>query len=277
MSDAAPYPSVPAPHAVFAAAPVRAREAIMPTRTDGPTPGERAAAAARRVAPQIGCDRCSSRDLCIPPSLRNVQTAGLVGVFGNSRKVKRGDAIYRAGNAFENLYVLRAGSSKTIALHRDGREQITGFQVCGEFIGMEGLTTGTHTLDAIALEDSQVCAIPYHALETMSYSDRELQRHLNCLMSREIVRESAHLMLMGSMNADERVAAFLVHLSQRYRERGYSPTEFQLRMTREEIGCYLGLKLETVSRMLTRLQRRGLIQMNGKKARIVDLDQLERV
>lgn len=296
MPDAARHFSSPAsaavPRAAFAALPVRAlaaeppmpsarttrvRDPIMLTRIDTLATGERSAAGVRRAAPQIGCERCSSRDICIPPSLRHAQLAGLVGVFGNSRKIERGEAIYRAGDAFENLYVLRAGSSKTVAMHRDGREQITGFQICGEFIGMEGLTTGTHTLDAIALEDSQVCAIPYHALEKLSYSDRELQRHLNCLMSREIVRESAHLMLMGSMNAEERVAAFLVNLSQRYRERGYSATEFQLRMTREEIGCYLGLKLETVSRMLTRLQRRGLIQMNGKQARIVDLENLERV
>jgi CRP/FNR family transcriptional regulator len=283
MPEVARYPSATVPRAAFAAMPMHARvaEPSMPAARLGVAREAltltRAVAPMRRGAPQIGCERCSSRDLCMPPSLRHTQPAGLAGVFGNSRKVERGDAIYRAGDAFENLYVLRAGSAKTIALHRDGREQITGFQICGEFIGMEGLMTGAHTLDAIALEDSQVCAIPYHALESLSYSDRELQRHLNCLMSREIVRESAHLMLMGSMNAEERVAAFLVNLSQRYSERGYSATEFQLRMKREEIGCYLGLKLETVSRMLTRLQHRGLIKMNGKQARILDLELLQRV
>ncbi|TDV07129.1 helix-turn-helix domain-containing protein [Paraburkholderia caballeronis] len=296
MPDVARYPSATAHRSAFAGLPVHAlssepplplprsraeavRPVILLSRADAAERMEHAGgtSSARNAAPQIGCERCSSRDLCMPPSLRDTQPAGLVGVFGNSRKIERGEAIYRAGDAFENLYVLRAGSSKTIALHRDGREQITGFQISGEFIGMEGLTTGVHTLDAIALEDSVVCAIPFRALESMSYTDRDLQRHMNWLMSREIVRESAHLMLMGSMNAEERVAAFLLNLSQRYRERGYSATEFQLRMTRDEIGCYLGLKLETVSRMLTRLQKRGLIQISGKKARIVDLDNLERV
>jgi len=306
MPDAARYPSAPAARAAFAGFPVHslsatppappvssrstaataasatlapavARPSTKPAYADAPTITERSAASVRRVAPQVGCERCASRDLCMPPSLRDTQAAALVGVFGNSRKIERGETIYRAGDAFENLYVLRAGSSKTVALHRDGREQITGFQISGEFIGMEGLMTGSHTLDAIALEDSVVCAIPYQALESLSHRDRELQRHLNCLMSREIVRESAHLMLMGSMNAEERVAAFLLNLSQRYRERGYSPTDFQLRMTRDEIGCYLGLKLETVSRMLTRLQRRGLIEISGKKTHIVDLENLERV
>jgi CRP/FNR family transcriptional regulator, anaerobic regulatory protein len=234
-------------------------------------------AQAHHVAVKAECARCSTRDLCMPATSRAKHQDKLNGVFGHSRKVGRGEAIYRAGDAFHNLYVARAGSSKTIVMHRDGRQQITGFQITGEFLGMEGIVTGKHTIDAIALEDSVVCAIPFKALEMLGEQDREFQRHLHKIMSREIVRESALLMLMGSMSAEERVAAFLLNLSKRFQDRGYSPTEFHLRMTREEIGCHLGLKLETVSRMLSRLQQRGLIDMQGKKARLIDMNGLSSV
>lgn len=233
-----------------------------------------------RLPDTTGCLQCSSRSLCMPATLSAKDPAGLGSVFGNSRKVRRGEVIYRAGDTFHNLYVARAGSSKTIVIHRDGREQIMGFQITGEFLGMEGLVTGKHAFDAIALEDGLVCVIPFRALETLSHENRDLQRHLNLIMSREIVRESAHMMLIGGMTAEERVAAFLVNLSQRYRDRGYSATQFHLRMTREEIGSYLGLTLETVCRMFSRLQRRGCIAMHGsggKEVRIVDIDGLARV
>ncbi|HTH60128.1 MAG TPA: helix-turn-helix domain-containing protein [Paraburkholderia sp.] len=231
----------------------------------------------REFAGSVNCRHCATRDLCMPATLRNQNAISPIGIFGNSRKVRRGETVYRAGDAFCNLYVIRAGSSKTVAMHTDGREQITGFQIVGDFLGMEGITSGKHTLDAIALEDSVVCVIPFATLEMLSCENKELQHHLHSMMSREIVRESAHMMLIGCMTAEERVASFLLSLSKRYRERGYSSTEFQLRMTREEIGCYLGLKLETVSRMLTRLQQRGAVSMKGKQARIVDIDSLERV
>lgn len=226
------------------------------------------------VAVKTECAQCSTRDLCMPAASRVKNQDKLNGVFGNNRKVRRGEAIYRAGDAFHNLYVTRAGSSKTIVMHRDGKEQITGFQITGEFLGMEGIITGKHTIDAIALEDSVVCAIPFKALEMLAEQDTEFQRHLHRIMSREIVRESALLMLIGCMTAEERVAAFLLNLSKRFQDRGYSPTEFHLRMTREEIGCHLGLKLETVSRMFSRLQQRGLIDMHGKQTRIIDIEGL---
>jgi CRP/FNR family transcriptional regulator len=229
------------------------------------------------VAVKTECTQCSTRDLCIPAASRAKNQDKLDVVFGNNRKVRRGEAIYRTGDAFLNLYVTRAGSSKTVVMHRDGREQITGFQITGEFLGMEGIGTGKHTIDAIALEDSVVCTIPFKALEMLGEQDREFQRHLHKIMSREIVRESALLMLMGSMTAEERVAAFLLNLSKRFQDRGYSPTEFHLRMTREEIGCHLGLKLETVSRMFSKLQKRGLIDMHGKQTRIIDIKGLDSV
>lgn len=226
------------------------------------------------------CAQCGSRSLCLANVLDARLPVGFEGVFGQSRKIRRGEVIYRAGDTFQNLYVARAGSSKTVTMHHDGREQITGFQIAGELIGMDGLVTGKHALDAIALEDSLVCVIAFRVLETLGHEHLDIQRQLHRLMSREIVRESAHMMLIGTMAAEERVASFLVDLSRRYQDRGYSPMQFHLRMTREEIGSYLGMTLETVSRMLTKLQRRGYIEMQGhggKEVRIVDLEALGRI
>ena len=175
------------------------------------------------------------------------------------RSFRRGDYLYRNGAAFDALYAVRTGFFKTQVMHEDGREQVTGFQMAGEIIGMDAISNDVHTCDAVALEDSEVCELPFNRLEALSRELPTLQRHLHKIMSREIVRENGILLLLGSMRAEERLAAFLLNLSQRFAARGYSPTAFQLRMTRQEIGNYLGLKLETVSRTLSRFQEAGLI------------------
>jgi len=229
------------------------------------------------VVAKSTCANCGARHACMPPELSAAGVEAFSKAFGNTRRVKRGEAIYRAGDVFHNLYVARAGSSKTIAVYRDGRQQITGFQISGEFLGMDGIGTGKHTVDAVALEDSVMCVIAFKELEGLCDENKAMQHHVHKLMSREIVRESGLLMMMGNLTAEERVAAFLLNLSQRFQDRGYSPAEFQLRMTREEIGCHLGLTLETVSRMFSKLQRQGLIDMRGKQAKIVDLEGLGRI
>jgi CRP/FNR family transcriptional regulator len=158
----------------------------------------------------------------------------------------------------------------------DGREQITGFQIVGEPLGMDGVCAERHTCDAVALEDSTLCIIPFRLLEGLCQEIKAMQRHVHRLMSGEIVRESGLMMLLGSMSAEERVSAFLVNISQRYHALHYSASEFNLRMTREEIGSYLGMKLETVSRMLSRFQKEKLIDVQGKFIRIVDIARLRR-
>jgi len=161
-------------------------------------------------------------------------------------------------------------ATKTKLLLEDGREQVTGFHMAGELMGMDGIGTERHTCDAVALEDSEVCVIPFERLEGLSREMEALQHHFHKVMSREIVREHGVMMLLGSMRAEERLAAFLLNLSQRLSTRGYSPNEFNLRMTREEIGSYLGLKLETVSRVFSRFQEEGLIAVQQKNIRILD-------
>ena len=145
----------------------------------------------------------------------------------------------------------------------------------GELLGLDGIGTEQHTVDAVALEDSEVCMIPYGRLESLSGAMPSLRSHFHKVMSREIVRENGVMMLLGTMRAEERLAAFLLNLSQRMHSRGYAALEFHLRMTREEIGSYLGMKLETVSRLFSRFQADGLIEVDQKHVRIKDIDGLK--
>ncbi|MDH4152017.1 MAG: helix-turn-helix domain-containing protein, partial [Betaproteobacteria bacterium] len=167
------------------------------------------------------------------------------------------------------------GFVKSCVLHEDGREQVAGFHMMGDLMGMDAIGTDTHLCDAVALEDSEVCEIPLSELESLSREIPSLQQHFHRIMSREIARDYGVMLLLGSMRAEERLAVFLLNLSQRFSARGYSPTEFHLRMTREEIGSYLGLKLETVSRTLSHFQSQGMIAVQNKHLRILQIDQLQ--
>ncbi|ARP86600.1 hypothetical protein CAL13_10560 [Bordetella genomosp. 9] len=230
-------------------------------------------AAAQYRAPCIGCGArrlCQGAMLgCSTPSLRDFHVG--------ARKVRAGEAIYRAGDVFRNLYIPRAGACKSVRLHRDGRQQITGFSLGGECLGMDGIASGRHEIDAIALEDMVVCVLPYHEIETVADEVSDVRRGLERILSKEIVRVSSLLMLMGHLSAEERIAAFLCDLAERYAARGYTTLSFTLPMSREEIGSHLGMKLETVSRMLSRLQQRGLIELHGKDVRVLDLAALKQV
>jgi CRP/FNR family transcriptional regulator len=193
------------------------------------------------------------------------------------RKLKRGTDLYRAGESLAALYAIRSGFMKSCVLNVDGREQVAGFHMAGDLLGLDAIGGGSHTCDTIALEDTEVCEIPFASLEQLSRELPSLQHQLHRVMSREIVRDYGVMLLLGSMSAEERLAAFLLNLSQRFAARGYSPSEFRLRMTREEIGSYLGLKLETVSRALSSFHERELIKVRQKQVRIVDFPGLKAV
>ncbi len=223
------------------------------------------------------CSSCAMRHLCMPQGLTLDDLPKLEALIYNARSVRRGESVYRAGDPFENLFVARSGSLKTVMAHRDGREQVTGLRLAGDPLGLDGISTGLHTASAIALEDSSVCIIPYSALKHMCRETGAMQDRLHRLMSEQIIRESSQMMVLGSLSADERVAAFLLDVSERNGQRGYSHAEFNLRMTREDMGSYLGMTLETVSRTLSRFQKRGLIDAQGKLIRIIDLDGLRQL
>jgi CRP/FNR family transcriptional regulator len=193
------------------------------------------------------------------------------------RYVKKGDALHRAGDAFRNIYAVRTGSFKKLALLPDGREKVTDFYVTGEPMGLDGIATGHYPSETIALEDSSVCVMPFDLLELLSREIKAVQRHVYRMLSAELARQSGFSVLLGTMTADERVASFVLDLSRRWQARACSQAEFVLRMTRGETGSFLGLKLETVSRVLSRFKKQGLITVNGKDIRILDFAGLSRV
>jgi CRP/FNR family transcriptional regulator len=224
---------------------------------------------------RVACSSCNLRELCLPVDLSDEEMRRLETLTSVKHSFRRGAYLYRSGDHFDALYAVRTGFFKTQVVHEDGREQVTGFQMAGEIIGMDAISGEVHTCDAVALEDSEVCELPFGQLEALSRELPTLQRHLHKIMSREIVRENGILLLLGSMRAEERLAAFLLNLSQRFAARGYSPTAFRLRMTRQEIGNYLGLKLETVSRTLSHFQEAGLISVRNRAVEILDLQRLQ--
>jgi CRP/FNR family transcriptional regulator len=209
-----------------------------------------------------------------PIPLPHAVDALLSRVGGQRRRLKRGDYLYRYGAEFTALYGVHAGSFKSVLLTEDGREQVTGFHMAGEVLGLDGLGADFYNGDTIALEDGEVIEIARDALELMVRQEPLLQRELFRMLANEIARERALMLLLGSMRAEERLAAFLLNLSQRLAARGYSATRFILRMTREEIGSLLGLKLETVSRILSRFQAEKLIRVHNREIEISDLAQL---
>jgi CRP/FNR family transcriptional regulator len=247
----------------------------VPTLRPAISPREPGQAKVAKVSTR--CSTCGLREVCLPCGLAGRDLDRLDDVVYTRRRVKRGEHLYRAGDKFGSLYAVRSGFFKTVQTLEDGREQVTGFQMAGEIMGMDGIGPDMHALNAIALEDSDVCVIPYSRLESLGEEMHELRHQFHKVMSREIVREHGIMLLLGTMRAEERLATFLLNLSQRFAARGYSPSEFNLRMTREEIGSHLGLKLETVSRAFSRFQEDRLISVQLKDIRILDVEGLRRV
>ena len=215
------------------------------------------------------CSTCSLRESCLPDGLRPDEFEQLDTVIKQSHRLKKGEFLFRSGESFHSLYAIRTGFFKTTVASQDGRDQVTGFFMSGELIGMDGICTHSHSCDAVALEDSEVCELPFGHMEALSKEIPSIQTHFFRLMSREIVRDQGVMLLLGNMRAEERIAAFLLNLSQRLHHRGFAANDFILRMSREEIGSYLGLKLETVSRTLSRFHQEGLIVVEHKHIRLL--------
>jgi CRP/FNR family transcriptional regulator len=223
---------------------------------------------------KAACSTCSLRELCLPAGLDQHELEKVDRMVNRRRSIKRGDYLYRSGTDLDSLFAIRTGFMKSSVLHEDGREQVAGFHMMGDLMGLDAISSNRHMCDAVALEDSEVCEIPLGVLEQLSRNMPSLQQHFHRIMSREIVRDHGVMLLLGTMRAEERLAAFLLNLSQRFAARGYSSSEFYLRMTREEIGSYLGLKLETISRALSRFQEENLIEVHTKHVKIIDMEAL---
>lgn len=224
---------------------------------------------------KVACSNCNLRELCMPIGLNHDELNRIDDLVATRRHVKRGDTLFRSGDKFSSLYAIRTGFFKTCVATEDGRDQVTGFQMAGEVIGLDGIVSDNHSCDAVALEDAEVCVMPYDRIEDLSREVHGLQRHVHKIMSREIVREHGVMLLLGSMRAEERLAAFLLNLVQRLHARGFSQSELILRMSREEIGSFLGMKIETVSRTFSKFADEGIVEVKQRHVRILNTQALK--
>ncbi len=224
---------------------------------------------------RASCSACSMHQLCLPMGLGESDMHRLDQIIGRRRKVAKDSLLYRMGDPFTNLYAIRLGHFKTYQVSAAGEQQITGFQMAGELLGMDAISADRHHCDAMALEDSEVCEIPFTRLEDLFGTIPTLLHHFHRMMSQEITREQNVMLLLGNMRAEQRFAAFLVNLSSRYAARGYSSTTFQLRMSREEIGNYLGLTIESISRLLSRLKKQGLLRVANREIELLEPSRLK--
>ena len=224
---------------------------------------------------KVACSNCNLRELCMPMGLSTQELDKIDELVAVRKKIKRGDFLFQSGTAFKSIYAIRTGFFKTSVTTDDGRDQVSGFQMAGEIIGLDGIMNDRHACDAIALEDSEVCVMPFDRIEQISLEVKSLQHHVHKIMSREIVRENSVILLLGSMKAEERLAAFLLNLVQRLHARGFSQSELVLRMTREEIGSFLGLKLETVSRAFSKFADEGIVEVKQRNLKILNPDALK--
>jgi CRP/FNR family transcriptional regulator len=233
----------------------------------------------RADAPKINvaCSSCHLREVCLPKGLNPSEVARLEDVVSSQRRLMRGDHLFQNGEKFKAIYTIRSGFFKTSFASPDGREQVTGFQMAGDIIGLDGIVHDYHSCDAIALEDAEVCVMNYDYIEALSREISGLQRHVHKVLSREILNDHGVMLLLGSMRAEARLATFLLNLTQRLHARGFSPTELVLRMTRDDIGSYLGMKIETVSRTFAKLIDEGIVEVKQRHIRILNKEALKQL
>jgi len=223
----------------------------------------------------VNCSNCRLSSLCLPLALKSDDIEKLDDIIQRGKPLQKGEHIYQEGNAFSSVYAVRSGAVKAYRVTDDGREQVTGFYFPGEILGMDGISKNTHACSARALETSAVCEIPFSSLEELSTSLPGLQRHFFQLMSREITEDQQLITLLSKNTAEERIAALMLSISSRNARRKLSATNFRLPMSRIDIGNYLGLTVETVSRVFSRLQKLEILNVSNKEISILDINGLQ--
>ncbi|SBP88088.1 putative transcriptional regulator,FNR-like/crp [Thiomonas delicata] len=231
-------------------------------------------APSRRNAAAHPCEQCFQSRFCLPIALPQDELACMRDIMQATVRMHKGEALFEAGQPVSKLYSVHAGSFKSVVGSPDGRQQIVGFHVAGELMGLESFAMRTFATDGVALEDSEACEIDVGTLERHAAASPALLHQIHGLIGNRLACAQQNQFALGSMHAEERLARFLLDLSQRYRARGLSPDAFVLSMTRQDIASYLGLKLETVSRLMTRLHRDGILQVEQRRVRITNRDGL---
>ncbi|TDG12028.1 fumarate/nitrate reduction transcriptional regulator Fnr [Seongchinamella unica] len=219
---------------------------------------------------QANCGNCRLNSICLPLALESDDVQQLDDIIQRSKPLQKNQHLYREGDEFQSVFAVRSGTLKAYKTTDDGREQVTGFYFPGEILGMDGISNNTHASSAKALETAAICEIPFTSLEKLSALMPNLQRHFFQLMSHEITEDQQLITLLSKNSADERVAALMLSISTRNARRKLSPTQFRLPMSRVDIGNYLGLTVETVSRVFSRMQKLELLRVDNKEIEILD-------
>lgn len=219
---------------------------------------------------QVNCGNCRLNSICLPLALESDDIQQLNDIIQRSKPLQKSQHLYREGDTFQSVYAVRSGTLKAYKTTDDGREQVTGFYFPGEILGMDGISNNAHASSAKALETAAICEIPFTSLERLSALMPNLQRHFFQLMSREITEDQQLITLLSKNSADERVAALMLSISGRNARRKLSATQFRLPMSRVDIGNYLGLTVETVSRVFSRMQKMDVLRVDNKEIEILD-------
>lgn len=222
----------------------------------------------------IHCQDCCISPLCIPFTLNEHELDQLDNIIERKKPIQKGQTLFKAGEDLKSLYAIRSGTIKSYTITEQGDEQITAFHLAGDLVGFDAIAAHSHPSFAQALETSMVCEIPYEVLDDLSGKMPSLRQQIMRLMSGEIKSDQEMILLLSKKNAEERLAAFIYNLSQRFGQRGFSQREFRLTMTRGDIGNYLGLTVETISRLLGRFQKNGTLSVKGKYITIQNIEVL---
>lgn len=222
----------------------------------------------------IHCQNCSISQLCLPFTLSENELTQLDNIIERKKPVQKSQVIFKSGDELRSIYALRSGTIKSYTLSETGEEQITAFHLPGDLVGFDAIIDMQHVGYAQALETSMICEIPFEILDDLAGKMPKIRQQIMRLMSNEIKSDQQMILLLSKMSAEEKLAAFLYNLSQRYSARGFSAREFRLTMTRGDIGNYLGLTIETISRLLGRFQKSGMITVQGKYITINQMDKL---
>jgi len=224
---------------------------------------------------KISCKDCSLRELCFTHGMNEEDMNSMDAVVEQTKPLHKSDYLYRDGDKAIAIYAVRSGCVKTVTESANGDEQIVGFHLAGELLGMDGFSEGVHTCNALALETSSVCELPLEQLEELCHVMPGLQKQMRRIMGREVSAEHKQLLLLGKMSSEERLASFILSLSSRMQERNWKADEFNLSMPRQDIANYLGMAVETVSRLFASFQNDGIIAVDRRHITIRDMARLK--
>ena len=226
---------------------------------------------------KVSCKECNLRELCFPHGMSDAELSNMEAVVDQPKPLHKNDFLYRDGDNSRAIYAVRSGCVKTMTESANGDEQIVGFHLPGELLGLDGFADGVHTCNALALETSSVCELPLNQLENLCHVLPGLQRQMRRIMGKEVSSDHKLLLLLGKMTAEERLASFLLSLSSRMEERHWKDNEFNLSMPRQDIANYLGMAVETVSRLFATFQNEKIIDVDRRHITILDMQRLKAI